>query len=220
MEFVLAVFSAMLLQTWYLHREIRRSREESIRHTDRSHDQLRTDFGKSHDQLRTDFGKSHDQLRTDFGKSHDQLRTDFGNRAHDQLRTDFGTPRRCAPTSGRATTSCAPTSGRATTSCAPTSHERSTSGPTSCQTPPSPPNTTAKHRGWPALRATADRRPNHRETATSDREEPTTRRRSRPRRQLRTDFGSGWPASRATCGSATTSAPSLLRPRSTERNHR
>ena len=76
-EFVLAVFSAMLLQTWYLHREIRRSREESIRHTDRSHDQLRTDFGKSHDQLRTDFGKSHDQLRTDFGKSHDQLRTDF-----------------------------------------------------------------------------------------------------------------------------------------------
>ena len=77
MEFVLAVFSAMLLQTWYLHREIRRSREESIRHTDRSHDQLRTDFGKSHDQLRTDFGKSHDQLRTDFGKSHDQLRTDF-----------------------------------------------------------------------------------------------------------------------------------------------
>ena len=83
MEFVLAVFSAMLLQTprrrirWYLHREIRRSREESIRHTDRSHDQLRTDFGKSHDQLRTDFGKSHDHLRTDFGKSHDQLRTDF-----------------------------------------------------------------------------------------------------------------------------------------------
>ena len=77
MEFVLAVFSAMFLQTWYLHREIRRSREESIRHTDRSHDQLRTDFGKSHDQLRTDFGKSHDQLRTDFGKSHDQLRTDF-----------------------------------------------------------------------------------------------------------------------------------------------
>ena len=88
MEFVLAVFSAMLLQTWYLHREIRRSREESIRHTDRSHDQLRTDFGKSHDQLRTDFGKSHDQLRTDFGKSHDQLRTDFG-KSHDQLRTDF-----------------------------------------------------------------------------------------------------------------------------------
>ena len=77
MEFVLAVFTAMLLQTWYLHREIHRSREESIRHTDRSHDQLRTDFDKSHDQLRTDFEKSHDQLRTDFGKSHDQLRTDF-----------------------------------------------------------------------------------------------------------------------------------------------
>ncbi len=77
MEFVLAVFSAMLLQTWYLHREIRRSREESMRHTDRSHDQLLTYFGKSHDQLRTDFGKSHDQLRTDFEKSHDQLRTDF-----------------------------------------------------------------------------------------------------------------------------------------------
>ena len=57
MEFVLAVFSAMLLQTWYLHREIRRSREESMRHTDRSHDQLRTDFGKSHDQLRTDFAE-------------------------------------------------------------------------------------------------------------------------------------------------------------------
>ena len=77
MEFVLAVFSAMLLQTWYLHREIRRSREESMRHTDRSHDQLLTYFGKSHDQLRTDFGKGHDQLRTDFEKSHDQLRTDF-----------------------------------------------------------------------------------------------------------------------------------------------
>ena len=77
MEFVLAVFTAMLLQTWYLHREIHRSREESIRHTDRSHDQLRTDFAKSHDQLRTDFDKSHDQLRTDFEKSHDQLRTDF-----------------------------------------------------------------------------------------------------------------------------------------------
>ena len=76
MEFVLAVFTAMLLQTWYLHREIRRSREESIRHTDRSHE-LRTDFEKSHDQLRTDFEKSHDQLRTDFEKSHDQLRTDF-----------------------------------------------------------------------------------------------------------------------------------------------
>ena len=57
LEFVLAVFTAMLLQTWYLHREIRRSREESMRHTDRSHDQLRTDFEKSHDQLRTDFGE-------------------------------------------------------------------------------------------------------------------------------------------------------------------
>ena len=57
LEFVLAVFTAMLLQTWYLHREIRRSREESIRHTDRSHDQLRTDFEKGHDQLRTDFGE-------------------------------------------------------------------------------------------------------------------------------------------------------------------
>ena len=77
MEFVLAVFSAMILQTWYLHREIRRSREESMRHTDRSHDQLLIYFGKSHDQLRTDFGKGHDQLCTDFGKGHDQLRTDF-----------------------------------------------------------------------------------------------------------------------------------------------
>ena len=57
LEFVLAVFTAMLLQTWYLHREIRRSREESMRHTDRSHNQLRTDFEKSHDQLRTDFGE-------------------------------------------------------------------------------------------------------------------------------------------------------------------
>ena len=75
---MLAVFTAMLLQTWYLHREIRRSREESIRHTDRSHDQLRTDFEKGHDQLRTDFEKGHDQLRTDFEKGHDQLRTDFG----------------------------------------------------------------------------------------------------------------------------------------------
>ena len=80
LQFVLAVFTAMLLQTWYLHREIRRSREESIRHTDRSHDQLRADFADyktdtkdGFDQLR----KSHDQLRTDFGKSHDQLRTDF-----------------------------------------------------------------------------------------------------------------------------------------------
>ena len=57
LEVVLAVFAAMLLQTWYLHREIHKSREESIRHTDRSHDQLRTDFEKSHDQMRTDFGE-------------------------------------------------------------------------------------------------------------------------------------------------------------------
>ena len=68
LEFVLAVFTAMLLQTWYLHREIHKSRQESIRHTDRSHDQLRTDFEKSHDQLRSDFGKGQDQLRTDFGE--------------------------------------------------------------------------------------------------------------------------------------------------------
>ena len=71
LQFVLAVFTAMLLQTWYLHREIRRSREESIRHTDRSHDQLRADFGKSHDRLRTGFGKSHDQLRADFAEHKD-----------------------------------------------------------------------------------------------------------------------------------------------------
>ena len=57
LEFVLAVFTAMLLQTWYLHREIHKSRQESIRHTDRSHDQLRTDFEKGHDQLRSDFGE-------------------------------------------------------------------------------------------------------------------------------------------------------------------
>ncbi|MCY4423189.1 MAG: hypothetical protein OXC06_08975 [Acidimicrobiaceae bacterium] len=44
LQFVLAVFTAMLLQTWYLHREIHKSRQESMRHTDRSHDQLRTDF--------------------------------------------------------------------------------------------------------------------------------------------------------------------------------
>ena len=78
LQFVLAVFTAMLLQTWYLHREIHKSRQESMRHTDRSHDQLRTDFGKSHDQIRTDFGNSYDQLRADFEKSHDQLRADFG----------------------------------------------------------------------------------------------------------------------------------------------
>ena len=91
LQFVLAVFTAMLLQTWYLHREIRRSREESMRHTDRSfdrltasHDQLRADFAEhktdvnnSHDQLRADFEKSHDQLRADLEKSHDQLRADF-----------------------------------------------------------------------------------------------------------------------------------------------
>ncbi len=95
LQLVLAVFTAMLLQTWYLQREIRRSREESMRHTDRSfdrlsvsHDQLRTGFQRSHDQLRTDFEKNHDQLRTDFQRSHDQLRTDF-EKNHDQLRADF-----------------------------------------------------------------------------------------------------------------------------------
>lgn len=67
LQFVLAVFTAMLLQTWYLHREIRRSREESMRHTDRSFDRLSV----SHDQLRTDFGKSHDQLRADFAEHKD-----------------------------------------------------------------------------------------------------------------------------------------------------
>ena len=84
LQFVLAVFTAMLLQTWYLHREIRRSHEESIRYTDRSFDQLRADFQESHDRLRADFGEhktevknSYDQLRADFEKSHDQLRTDF-----------------------------------------------------------------------------------------------------------------------------------------------
>ena len=71
LQFVLAVFTAMLLQTWYLHREIRRSREESMRHTDRSFDQLRADFAERHDQLRTDFEKSHDQLRTDFADHKD-----------------------------------------------------------------------------------------------------------------------------------------------------
>ena len=91
LQLTLAVFTAMLLQTWYLQREIRRSREESIRHADRSHDQLRADFAEhktdtkdsfdqlrdSHDRLRTDFQRSHDQLRTDFEKNHDQLRADF-----------------------------------------------------------------------------------------------------------------------------------------------
>ena len=102
LQFVLAVFTAMLLQTWYLHREIRRSREESMGHTDRSFDQLRADFAEhktdvnsSHDQLRTYFEKSHDQLRADFAEhktdvnsSHDQLRTYF-EKSHDQLRADF-----------------------------------------------------------------------------------------------------------------------------------
>ena len=46
----------------------------TIHHTDRSHDQLRTDFAEH----MTDIGNSYDRLRTDFEKSHDQLRTDFG----------------------------------------------------------------------------------------------------------------------------------------------
>lgn len=71
LQLALAVFTAMLLQTWYLQREIRRSHEESIRYTDRSHDQLRAYFEKSHDQLRTDFEKSHDQLRADFAEHKD-----------------------------------------------------------------------------------------------------------------------------------------------------
>ena len=74
LQFVLAVFTAMLLQTWYLHREIHKSRQESMRHTDRSHDRLRTDFTEH----KTDIGNSYDRLRADFEKSHDQLRTDFG----------------------------------------------------------------------------------------------------------------------------------------------
>jgi len=57
----------MLLQTWYLHREIRRSYEESIRYTDRAFDRL----SLSHDQLRADFQKSHDQLRADFAEHKD-----------------------------------------------------------------------------------------------------------------------------------------------------
>ena len=91
LQFVLAVFTAMLLQTWYLHREIRRSREESMSHTDRSFDRLTA----SHDQLRADFQGSHDHLRADFAEhktevnnSYDQLRADF-QRSHDHLRTDF-----------------------------------------------------------------------------------------------------------------------------------
>ncbi|MCE2512979.1 MAG: hypothetical protein J4F50_10615 [Acidimicrobiia bacterium] len=82
LQFVLAVFTAMLLQTWYLHREIRRSREESMRHTDRSFDHLRADFL----QHKIDVNNSHDQLRADFRKNHDQLRADF-------------TTTSCAPTS-------------------------------------------------------------------------------------------------------------------------
>ena len=92
LEFVLAVFTAMLLQTWYLHREIHKSRQESMRHTDRSHDRLRTDFGEH----KTDIGNSYDRLRADFaehktdiGNSYDRLRADF-EKSHDQLRADFG----------------------------------------------------------------------------------------------------------------------------------
>ena len=110
LQFVLAVFTAMLLQTWYLHREIHKSRQESMRHTDRSHDRLRADFaehktdiGNSYDRLRADFaehktdiGNSYDRLRADFaehktdiGNSYDRLRADFA-KSHDQLRADFG----------------------------------------------------------------------------------------------------------------------------------
>lgn len=49
LQLALAVFTAMLLQTWYLQREIRRSREESIQHANRSHDQLRADFAEHKD---------------------------------------------------------------------------------------------------------------------------------------------------------------------------
>ena len=80
LQFVLAVFTAMLLQTWYLHREIRRSREESIRHTDRSFDRLTM----SHDQLRADFQRSHNQLRADFAEHKADV-----NKGHNQLRADF-----------------------------------------------------------------------------------------------------------------------------------
>ncbi len=80
LQLALAVFTAMLLQTWYLQREIRRSREESIQHANRSHDQLRADFAEH----KTDTKDSFDQLRD----SHDRLRTDF-QRNHDQLRADF-----------------------------------------------------------------------------------------------------------------------------------
>ena len=67
LQFVLAVFTAVLLQTWYRHRVIRRSRQESMRHTDRSHDQLRTDFAEH----KTDMKNSHDQLRADFAEHKD-----------------------------------------------------------------------------------------------------------------------------------------------------
>ena len=94
-QFVVAVFSAMLLQAWYLHREARRSHEETVRLIEKSHDRLRTDYEKSHDQLRTDYEKSHDRLRTDFTEhkrdtqgSHNQLRADFKT-SHNQLRADF-----------------------------------------------------------------------------------------------------------------------------------
>ena len=73
LQLMVAVFTAMLLQTWYLHREIRRSREESMRHTDRSFDQLRADFAEH----KTEMNNSHERLRADFEKSHDQLRADF-----------------------------------------------------------------------------------------------------------------------------------------------
>lgn len=73
LQFVLAVFTAMLLQTWYLHREIRRSREESIRHTDRSHDQLRTDFAESLDRLRTDFAEHKDITERNHRETQRQL---------------------------------------------------------------------------------------------------------------------------------------------------
>jgi ABC-type nickel/cobalt efflux system permease component RcnA len=85
LQFVLAVFTAMLLQTWYLHREIRRSHAESIRHTNRSHDQLRADFADYKTHTTDSFGQlreSHSVLRTDFQRSHDQLRADFNEHKH------------------------------------------------------------------------------------------------------------------------------------------
>ena len=110
LQFVLAVFTAMLLQTWYLHREIRRSREESMGHTDRSFDQLRADFAEhktdvnnSLRQLRADFfqhktdvNNSLGQLRTDFEKSHDQLRADFAEHKHITERNHRETQRQLA----------------------------------------------------------------------------------------------------------------------------